>query len=70
MPLGDVLDLDSILYILELTKSLLSVSCIIDLRCLVKFDGHHVTIGDNSHGSVKFWPKECEKVAFIGYSKI
>lgn len=51
MPLGDVLELDFVLYVPSLTRSLLLVSCITDLQCLDEFDGQQVTIRDNSHGS-------------------
>jgi hypothetical protein len=50
MPSSDVLELDSILYVPNLTKSLLSVSCMIDLQCLAKFDGQQVTITNFIHG--------------------
>lgn len=51
MPLGDVLELDFVLYVPSLTRSLLLVSCITDLQCLDEFDGQQVTIRDSSHGS-------------------
>jgi hypothetical protein len=44
MPSGDVLELDDVLYVLGLMKSLLSVSCMIDLQCMVEFDGQQVII--------------------------
>lgn len=49
--LSDVLELDSVLYVPELTRSLLSVSCMTNLKCLAEFDGQQVTIRDNIHGS-------------------
>lgn len=36
---SDVLESDSVLYVTYLMKSLISVSCMIDLQCLTKFDG-------------------------------
>jgi hypothetical protein len=49
MPLGDVLELDDVLYVLGLTKNLLSVSAMTDLRCVVEFDDQQVIIRDCSH---------------------
>ena len=50
-PLGDVLELNFVLYVLDLTKSLLSVPCLTELKCLTEFDGQQITITDSSHGS-------------------
>ena len=50
MPLGDVLELDFVLYVPDLMKSLLSVPCMTNLQCLAEFDGQQVTIKDNNHG--------------------
>jgi hypothetical protein len=41
---GEVLELIEILYVLGLTKNLLSVSCLIDLKCMVEFDDQQVII--------------------------
>jgi hypothetical protein len=38
MPLGDVLELDDVLYVHGLTKNLLLVLAIMDLKCVAKFD--------------------------------
>ena len=38
MLIGEVLDLYEALYVLGMTKNLLSVSCLIDLKCRVEFD--------------------------------
>lgn len=46
MPSSDVLELDAVLYILELMKSLLSISCMTELHYLAKFNGQLVTIRD------------------------
>jgi hypothetical protein len=51
MPLGDILELDFVLFVLDITNSLLSVSCMTNLQCLVEFDGEQVTIRDRSHAS-------------------
>ena len=48
---SDVLKLDFVLYVPDLMKCLLSVSCMIDLQCSIEFDGQQVTISDNSHRS-------------------
>lgn len=50
MPSGDVLELYFVLYVPELTKSLLSVSYMTDLQCSLEFDGPQITIRD-VHGS-------------------
>lgn len=50
MPSSDVLELDSVLHVPILTKSLLSISCMTDLQRLAEFDGQQVTIKDNNHG--------------------
>jgi hypothetical protein len=44
MPSSDVLELDDVLYVPGLTKSLLLVSCMTDLQCMVEFDGQQVII--------------------------
>jgi hypothetical protein len=49
MPLGDVLKQDDVLYVLGLMKSLISVACMIDLKCMVEFDSQQVVIRDNNH---------------------
>jgi hypothetical protein len=51
MPSSDVLELDYVLYIPDVTNSLLLVSCMTDLQCLAEFDGQQVTIKQGSHGS-------------------
>jgi hypothetical protein len=44
MPSGDVLELNDVLYVLGLTKNLLSISAMIDLKCVVEFDDKQVII--------------------------
>ena len=39
MPLGEILELDDVLYVSGSTKSLLSVSCMTNLQCITEFDG-------------------------------
>jgi hypothetical protein len=36
--IGEVLELHEVLYVLVMTKNLISVFCLIDLKCRVKFD--------------------------------
>ena len=48
MPLGDVIEVNDVLYVLGLTKNLLSISAMIDLQCVVKFDDKQVVIIDHS----------------------
>jgi len=44
MPLGDIIELTGILYELALSKNLLLVSVMIDLRYMVEFDDQQVLI--------------------------
>jgi hypothetical protein len=44
MPSGNVLELNDVLSIPGLTKNLVSVSCMIDLQCVVEFDDQQVII--------------------------
>jgi hypothetical protein len=46
MPSGNVLDLDDVLFVPDLTKNLLSVSAWTELRFVVEFDDQQVIIGD------------------------
>jgi hypothetical protein len=50
MPQSDVFELDSILYVPKLMKSLIYVSCMTYLQCLVEFNGQQVTIRNKIHG--------------------
>jgi hypothetical protein len=59
MPSSDVLELNDVLYVPNLTKNLLLVSCMTDLQCVVEFDDQQVIIR-NTPNLVKFWPKELE----------
>jgi hypothetical protein len=45
MPLGDVLELNDVLYVPGLNKNLLSVSCMTNLQGVVEFVDQHVIIG-------------------------
>jgi hypothetical protein len=47
MPLGDVLELNFVLYVPNLMKSFLSISYTANLQCLVEFDGQQTTIKDS-----------------------
>lgn len=38
MPSGDVLELHDVLFVPRLSKNVLSVSCLTDLKCVVEFD--------------------------------
>jgi hypothetical protein len=67
MSSSDILELDSLLYVPDLTKSLLSISCMTDLQSLTKIDGQQATIRIAAMDLIEFWPKECNKVAFTGY---
>jgi hypothetical protein len=44
MPTKEVLDLHEVLYVPGMTKNLLLVSCLIDLKCRVEFDDQEVII--------------------------
>jgi hypothetical protein len=44
MPSSDVLELDDVLYVPSLMKNHLSVSCMIDLYCIVEFNDQLVII--------------------------
>jgi hypothetical protein len=57
MPLGDVLELNDVLYVLGLTKNLLLVSTMTDLKCVVEFDDKQVIIIDHIKRMVESWPK-------------
>jgi hypothetical protein len=67
MPSSDVLELDDVLYVPGLTKNLLSISAMTDLRCVAEFDDQQVIIKDHLRILVEFWPEVCERVAFTGY---
>jgi hypothetical protein len=41
---GEVLELNKVLYVLGLTKNLLLVSCLIELKCTIEFDDQQVII--------------------------
>jgi hypothetical protein len=60
MRLGDVVDLDHILYVPNLMKILFSISCM-TLQCFVKVDGQQVNIRDNSHGSSQVLAKRIQE---------
>jgi hypothetical protein len=49
MPLGDVLELNDVLFVLGLMKNLCLVSCMIDLHCVGEFDPQKVIIRDRAH---------------------
>jgi hypothetical protein len=51
MPLGDVLELSDIIFVLCLRKNLLSVSCMRDVYWRVSFEGRQCTISDCSLAS-------------------
>lgn len=53
MPLGDVLELDAILFVLGLRKNLLLVYCMTDIHWRVVFEGQQCTISDCSLASSK-----------------
>jgi hypothetical protein len=59
MPTREVLELHEVLYVLGLTKNLLSISCLIDLKCMVEFDDQQVIIKKCSLILVEFWLEEC-----------
>jgi hypothetical protein len=44
MPFGEVLDLHEVLYVLSMTKNLVSVPCLIDFKCRVEVDDQGVII--------------------------
>jgi hypothetical protein len=44
MPTREVLELHEILYVPDLTKNILLVSCFTNLKCMVKFDDQQVSI--------------------------
>jgi hypothetical protein len=48
MPVGEVLELHEVFYVPHMTKTLLLVSCVIDLRCSAKFDDQEVIIKSHS----------------------
>jgi len=48
MPLGHVLELNDVLYVLGLTKNLFSISCMTNLKCMPKFDDQQVIIRKRS----------------------
>jgi hypothetical protein len=48
MPPREVLELHEVLYVLGMTKNLLSVSCLTDLKCRVEFDDQEVIIRSHS----------------------
>jgi hypothetical protein len=54
MLVGEVWDLHEILYVLGITKELLLVSCLIDLKCKVDFDDEGVIIRRHSLILVEF----------------
>jgi hypothetical protein len=66
MPTGEVLELHEVLYVLGLTKNLLLVSCLTDLKCMVEFDDQQVIIKNTALILVEFWLEECMRVAFTG----
>jgi hypothetical protein len=45
---GEVLELHEVLYVLGMTKNLLLVSCLINLKCKVEFDDQGVIIKSHS----------------------
>ena len=51
MPLGDVVELNDVLFVLGLKKSLFSNFCMVELHCRVAFEGHHSIISDCSIAS-------------------
>jgi hypothetical protein len=46
MPSSDVLELDDVLYVSSLTRNILSISTMIDIRCATELDGQQVIIDD------------------------
>ena len=64
MPLGDVLELDGVLYVLGLMKNLLLVSTMIDLRSVSELTIQLSEIA--ARILVEFWPEVYKRVAFIG----
>lgn len=46
MPLANVLEIDDILYVLDLMKNLILVLTMVDLRFVVEFDNQHIIIRD------------------------
>lgn len=53
IPLSDILELDFVLYVPKLTKSLLSFSCVTNLQCLAKFDGQQFNIKGKNQSFVQ-----------------
>jgi len=62
MPSRDVLELDCVLHVLELTKSLLLVSYMIDSKLFTAVDGQQVTIRDNNHAHGQVLPRGVQGV--------
>ena len=42
MPLGNILELNDILFVFGVTKNLLLVRCMIDLHCVTKYEAQKV----------------------------
>lgn len=45
-----VLELDFVLYVVDLIKCMLSISCMTNLLCSIEFDGQQVTIKNDNYG--------------------
>lgn len=51
MPSGDILELNDVLYVPDLKKKILSISCMANFQCSVAFEGQQCTINDCSLAS-------------------
>lgn len=64
MPSGDFLELNDVLYVNGLTKNLLLVSSLRDIKCMDEFNDKQVII--TGRRMVNSCPKGCDKVAYTG----